>query len=128
MIDFQISYTMATNKIDRKHRKASVIYKRRRASFLQVRFCVVFDCRSDQGRDTCRNSANGSIVSQRSPYQRHFYLRSMFRQLQRLLGPAYPKSETSKRILARFKAFLNSAGQECPTYFEKLRLAAGAVV
>ncbi len=60
------------------------------------RFHVVFGCRPDQGRGTCRNSANASIVSQRLHYQRRFYLRPKFRQMQRLLGPAYPKSETPK--------------------------------
>ena len=50
---------------------------------------VVFGCRPDQGRDTCRNSANASIVSQSLRYQSRFYLRPKFRQLQRLLGPAY---------------------------------------
>ena len=62
------------------------------------RFHVVFGCRSDRGRDARRNSANASIVSQRLRYQRRFYLRPKFRQLQRLLGPAYPKSETSKSV------------------------------
>ena len=36
------------------------------------------------------------IVSQRLRYQRRFYLRPKFRQLRRLLGPAYLKSATSK--------------------------------
>ena len=55
---------------------------------------MVFGCRPDRGRDTCRNSANASIVSQRLHYQRRFYLRPKFRQLQRLLGPAYNKIAT----------------------------------
>ena len=59
-------------------------------------FHVVFGCRPDQGRDACRNSANASIVSQRLHSQRRFYLRPKFRQLQRLLGPAYLKSATPK--------------------------------
>ena len=44
-------------------------------------FDVVFGCRPDQGRNTCRNSANASIVSKRLRYQRRFYLRPKFRQL-----------------------------------------------
>ena len=59
-------------------------------------FGVVFGCRPDQGRNACRNSANAFIVSQRLHYQRPFYLRPKFRQLQRLLGPACTKSATSK--------------------------------
>ena len=62
-------------------------------------FDVVFGCRPDQGRNTRRNIANASIVSQRLRYQRRFYLRPKFRQLQRLLGPAYPKSATLKLTL-----------------------------
>ena len=57
---------------------------------------VSFGCRPDRGRDTCRNSANASIVSQRLHCQRRFYLRPKFRQLQRLLGPAYPQERNSK--------------------------------
>ncbi len=53
---------------------------------------VVFDCRPDQGRDTCRNSANASNVSLRLHHQPRFCLRPKFRQLLRLLGPAYTKS------------------------------------
>ena len=45
-----------------------------------------------------RNSANASIVSQRLHNQRHFYLRPKFRQLQRLLGPAYTKIATPKFV------------------------------
>ena len=70
----------------------------RSVSFGVALFDVLFGCRPDQGRDTCRNSANASIVSQRLRYQRHFYLRPKFRQLQRLLGPAYSKSATSKSV------------------------------
>ena len=70
----------------------------RSVSFGVALFDVLFGCRPDQGRDTCRNSANASIVSQRLHYQRHFYLRPKFRQLQRLLGPAYSKIATSKSV------------------------------
>ena len=38
------------------------------------------------------------IVSQRLRYQRRFYLRPKFRQLRRLLGPAYLKNATPKRV------------------------------
>ena len=37
------------------------------------------------------------MVSQRLHYQRRFYLRPKFRQLRRLLGPAYTKSATPKK-------------------------------
>ena len=78
-------------------------------SFGVVFFHVVLRCRPDQGRDTCRNSANASIVSQRFRYQRRFYLRPKFRQLQRLLGPAYPKSATPKRVSEGFSLSLAHA-------------------
>ena len=68
----------------------------RYVSFGVALFHVVFGCRPDRGRDTCRNSANASIVSQRLHCQRRFYLRPKFRQLQRLLGRAYPQERNSK--------------------------------
>ena len=40
-------------------------------------------------KDACRNSANASIVSQKITLSTTFLLRPKFRQLQRLLGPAY---------------------------------------
>ena len=43
-----------------------------------------------------KKSANASIVAQRFHYQRRFYLRPKFRQLQRLLGSAYTKSATAQ--------------------------------
>ena len=42
-------------------------------SFGVALFHVVFGCRPDRGRDTCRNSANASIVSQRLHCQRRFF-------------------------------------------------------
>ena len=81
----------------------------RRVIFGVALFDVVFGCRPDQGRDTCRNSANASIVSQRLRYQRRFYLRPKFRQLQRLLGPAYTKSASPKRVSEGFTLSLAHA-------------------
>ena len=75
---------------------------------LRVTRTAVFGCRPDQG--PCRNSANASIVSLRLHYQRRFYLRPKFRQLQRLLGPAYSKSATAELsysiVIAQLTALL----------------------
>ena len=81
------------------------------------RFHVVFGCRPDRGRDARRNSANASIVSQRLHYQRRFYLRPKFRQLQRLLGPAYLKSANPKQVSDGFTVSLAHASG-----YQKLRV------
>ena len=84
-------------------------------------FDVAFGCRPDQGRDTCRNSANASIVSLRLHCQKRFYLRPKFRQLQRLLGPAYPKNAINLDPVPRSRVglpFLQASQLEtmsCPT-------------
>ena len=70
----------------------------RRVSLGVAHFHMVFGCRPDRERDTCRNSANVSIVSLNLRYQERFYLHPKFRQLQRLLGPAYRKNAASKRM------------------------------
>ena len=59
---------------------------------------------------------NAFIVSQRLHYQRRFYLRPKFRQLQRVLGPAYPKgaSEGFALSLAHASGYQNDRGASEP--------------